>query len=1438
MKLRSNIVWGVLLLVAAYAGAQTVNTLPTLSRNNVWTGTNTFTQGKLILGPSGQSCNTGSFMTGFTNTFVPVCQVVSGTSGVNSLNGLTGTLTLSQGTNITIVQTDSSHLTISASGSGGGGGSGTVSAGQSYNIAQYSNSSSTTVQPNVGYSIVPPALTSSQLNTLIASFGGPVSLVLPNGYPEVPFTNTNTNGVVVNDLRFGKNYVQASAYGLACDARQVTAQTTSGSTTISAFGMSSADVGKTISFIGVISGSQASFYPTIVSVNSGANTAVISVSAPFTSTNVNNHVTLGTDNTAAIQNAFEVVSSTDALLLPANCNVLTHPISWDHQQTVIGQNGNQLMNFIGFPGEDVFLQKDVSGGGSMGGDGSVMANFQVWVDGSLDATQPIIKVDATGAQTTFAGFNRPAAPLTAASNNPLAPGWAVGATNGVANTTQNSALICVPNTLGRLPVTGQKIVFPNLPGVFTSTVASTAGSCTTGFSPITMSAALPNTTGYTATQTEWVSSTSTQTTTVAIPTTVTYPFTLTVANSTLRIPGYESNVATHGRVKVGIYEFDYVGIAANSLRLVAGPATTTGIATGATVVPYNPCPLSYESPWPVVPDLNTNNSTPGGAQYFPAFCLGNAGFALPTRNAYTYSANASFYNSTVSNVNVKNWPPNDLPGGQNNNAAWYFAGNNKPYSSKFDQLKMYGLAFGLVQGPASVGQHNIKQYGPTGAGNKYTNCSIHAGYPLIFDDFQNGEISTCDTYTSAYAGPSSTDHIGSATALIMAGTVDENDGTAITSVYNIDVSGWSGEPENGSHNEIPIYAEIDCVSCVFTGNNFEGVPTIIGGFGNLFQGGEMNVPSVNYGNNTSIQNVQNTVLNGVGTQASGTGSTSVINWGHELSMSSPFGNATAAGPKLWDSNFVRGSSDGQTQDYAYQGNYTAPVVDPKGGMIYPDEFVQFNSGYAGPQMDIAVAYDATSKPSGQSIGCSLSGGCFTANFDGSSLILIGNQQRIPADMTMMEVSVKSVAGATSVGLQVQAGAQTGCTGGTLFNSSIPVTTSWTTYETIVDFTGKDACNLQFLIQNPGTGVLFGHFNFIPLPSRYLLRTHTYTAGASCAVNGSLLGTDGSNVYWCEGNVVIAQSMSGGGGGGGGSTTPGGASGAIQYNNANAFGGLSGTGLVKANGSSAPTIAAAGTDYVIPTGNISGTAAGLSGTPALPNGTTATTQATSDNTTKVATTAWVKSLGLTNPLTTLGDIIYGGASGAQTRLAGSTSNAAVILSQTGTGSVSAAPTWLGTTGTGLVALQTSPQFTTPSLGVATGTQITLAGPITGLAGLGTATYSLGATGQVGTSATAPVCVTNFVCDSMTGTFTFTTGTGSLTAGTILTVTLPGSRGSSGTFNAPTCPVTIAQASGTATNFGVSAVPVNTSGTVTIPFKVYTALLPSVAYTLTYGMCGGV
>ena len=63
------------------------------------------------------------------------------------------------------------------------------------------------------------------------------------------------------------------------------------------------------------------------------------------------------------------------------------------------------------------------------------------------------------------------------------------------------------------------------------------------------------------------------------------------------------------------------------------------------------------------------------------------------------------------------------------------------------------------------------------------------------------------------------------------------------------------------------------------------------------------------------------------------------------------------------------------------------------------------------------------------------------------------------------------------------------------------------------------------------------------------------------------------------------------------------------------------GIVKADGAGNVAAAEAG-DFPTLNQNTTGTAAGLSGTPALPDGTTATTQSASDNSTKLATTAYV------------------------------------------------------------------------------------------------------------------------------------------------------------------------------------------------------------------------
>lgn len=119
-----------------------------------------------------------------------------------------------------------------------------------------------------------------------------------------------------------------------------------------------------------------------------------------------------------------------------------------------------------------------------------------------------------------------------------------------------------------------------------------------------------------------------------------------------------------------------------------------------------------------------------------------------------------------------------------------------------------------------------------------------------------------------------------------------------------------------------------------------------------------------------------------------------------------------------------------------------------------------------------------------------------------------------------------------------------------------------------------------------------------------------------------------------------------------------------------------TGILKnTNGSGVLSVAVAG-DFPTLNQNTTGTAANLSGTPALPNGTAATTQSPGDNTAKIATDAFVLANALSNPMTTLADVIYGGASGVPTRLAGpmATNGVPQVLTEIPSGGVAVAPAW--------------------------------------------------------------------------------------------------------------------------------------------------------------------
>lgn len=115
-------------------------------------------------------------------------------------------------------------------------------------------------------------------------------------------------------------------------------------------------------------------------------------------------------------------------------------------------------------------------------------------------------------------------------------------------------------------------------------------------------------------------------------------------------------------------------------------------------------------------------------------------------------------------------------------------------------------------------------------------------------------------------------------------------------------------------------------------------------------------------------------------------------------------------------------------------------------------------------------------------------------------------------------------------------------------------------------------------------------------------------------------------------------------------------------------------------------------------------------------------------------------------------------------------------------------------------------------------------LTSFVGSGTASYTLGGSAQVGTGASAPTCSAGYACNSLGGQVQFTTGTGTLAAGTIFTI----NPGVTRSVN-PSCTVNI----NSATYTGINAL----SNTTSISINVAAALSASTTYTVTWGSCQG-
>lgn len=1291
---------------------------------------------------------------------------------VTSLNGVQGVTQLIPGSNISI-SVSGQGITINSTAAGTPGGP--------WNIARYGSQTGTALpSPSPNLFQVDSSTTLAQMNALIASLniypsnppGGPYvgagTITIGDATPLVGWTNNTSSsnaGVGFNDIRTGVQTTPLSTWGVPAGAGSSGCATgsgswifTQGSTTVSPSfnSFSAADVGNTLVVVGTYNGLPTRFTPTIASFNAGTGNVTISTPAPF-SGNIGG--IKGFLATSAMASAMSGLAAGDLVgQVPAGCVILTGPIQWTTAQSLVGE-GSGNSTIAGLPGEDIFVNPDTPGTG-VTGDGLRFGHMKLAVNGNIDATHPWQAIDAAGNLTTRAALNRPLGNHSAAANNPLGAGWAANASLGVGAITNGSAVMCVPNTLTR-PVVGQQLLFRDTPAIFKTTASSLSGSgCATGTSPVTMANAAPATIA----QAEWLSTTQVQSLAVALTAgAMTYPKTITVSNSVSPAPGFESNVATHGRFKLGNEEYDYYGTGGNTINLAAGPSTTAGWAIGTALMPENPCYVDHETPWPVTPTVNSGDSTPSGAVYFPAYCGGNAAIAMPTANGNVYHGTGFSHAMIQDLIMIQN----GLVDG-NNTQGMYVAGNNAPYSTTFDRINVEDTTFGITQGPASSGQHGVAAALVTGQGNIYYNVEILGAYNVILNNMNGGEFGIKDMNTTGL-NPFDGSVNGAVTSGIYGYSLDEQTGNLVSNTAFIQTNNYNSEPENGNNREIPFYFMSDCTQCIFINSNFEGAGSVFGGSYQQVIGGQLSQPVINYGTHNLFPNTTETI-NGPVTN---TWPCQYCEWG-TFSQASPY-SGYGGGPQQNAGIGDHQPYDGDDSQTFFTGNFQGSGFNPYGNLkasyIKPEEW-NMNGQYGGV-MSVGKTLDSTELDTGAYVACNITTGsdCNIQNFGSPGQIYIGAHDRLRPISYDLAIDMETPSGTTQFVMYITGANPIGgsCSSGNIAFVSIMTTSAWSTYHIPVNLAAWAGCTLgiQFGPTFSGSAQLrVGATQFVPTPGWVNAASFTYTVGANSpgGLPGPILSTDNNGIYWAGADGKIHSTSTGSGinqltgdvtaGPGTGSvpatvvSTNGGTPFTSQIAGPECNSGASGQlgpctngvfpGTVINGVYTVPSLASAvfnitqgnaqsltlaqNTTSTLTGGSLGGqfvsfeiaenSTGGYSfswpsnfvGFPAINTAASARTVVSGyyDGASVYASGTFL------NPMTALGDTIYGGTAGAPSRVPGNTTVTPGFYSETGTGSVAATPSWVPSSGSGNVCLTINCQMTTPNIGAATGTSLVLGG----------------------------------------------------------------------------------------------------------------------------------
>lgn len=1034
------------------------------------------------------------------------CTFTTNPPGVTSINGNNGTFTFT-GSGVTCTGT-SCVFTASSGG---------VNPAVPHQLGNYTSTGNNVQGAPALYSL-DPSMSLTQINGLFSGMSGSNNVIIPASMPQQIYS---TNNQVTKDFRLGADYFQMP--GIACDGRQsaLTIAITSGSN-ISNVGslLSAADIGKTFFFFNrtgyTLADSQNVWTPTLTGYT--YPNATWSSNAPFSA---NSEVYYGTDNLATVNAAMTQASAAFPLTIPSGCGILVNgTIPWNNAQVIHGRHDNQG-GFIGRPGIDVIATTDTSGQ-SISLPGVGLSGFYIKNGTEVDATLGYNLYSANGALTVVPPIYRPAYTHSPLAPAPLAPGWLTGGKNGVASITQNSAVICTPNAYSP-PAVGQQIMFPYFASIFTSTVSSTAGSCSTGFTARTMAAAFPNTGTYTMAQAEWFTGSAIQSTTTTIPTSITYPLTLTTTLSTDPAPGWITNFPQHGTLKVCGIEAEYLGITSTSVTLRRGPATSAGCTGTTAMAPVNMCRAknllgsNSDQPWPVTATINSGDSTPSGANWFPGECVGNAAIAFPEANGNVYVGTGLVggYLDDINFIGTSGISSQNA----NNAAGIYVAGNNAPFGSHFSNLVGQGLQYDIVQGPASSGQHGVEALGPTGFGNTYHNLWFFGAFPLSFVDMQGSDLTDLNMNSTEYS-PFDGSQIGSSTCLHMGFTLDEQTGNGVTSTQYDRIGPYGCEPENGSHAELNPAVSIDGQHISFDTANFEGIPNVFGGDHLHITNSYLGLPAIDYGNENDFGTVDGSNA-GYITNIWDPVHPQFLEWGRNAKCSAFAGGN---GPSV---------ACGASTVQGYQGRGIEPSITGSkpffllGGMITPWMW-DANGAFDINPFTRSGTTDPTATYWGASSQCNVGGGalCHTHNFNtqvNGGFLYIGPFNQLYDGPYNLDAAFKSVAGASSFTLLIKAvdsGTGQCSSPATLYTGTVTTTTSWPTagndFTAAVDMTGHAGCVLDVSYTSGSTTdtILTDRFNFVPA-----VYATGHPAGSDGQVQVNIAGSFGTDATFTFNNSV-------------------------------------------------------------------------------------------------------------------------------------------------------------------------------------------------------------------------------------------------------------------------------------------------------------------------------